>query len=103
MSSRSAHLSWKLAMIERRQLSTMTLDEVADVKAGSTATSSNDQAADAEFIRRQTQAAIDAAQAAMDTAKYTRRNARYMLWSVIVLAASSIVSTGVALIQTFTR
>jgi len=74
----------------------------------------------AEFTRRQTLAAqqateaqIDAAyaqkeaalwaeratEAAQATAAYTRQNARYMLWSVIVLAISSVISLGIAVLS----
>lgn len=42
-----------------------------------------------EFMRRQTVAQQDAAQAAKDTAIYTQKNARYMLWSVIAIAVTS--------------
>jgi hypothetical protein len=42
----------------------------------------------AEFTRRQTQAQIDAAE-------YTKRNARYMLWSVIAVAVSSVITAAV--------
>jgi hypothetical protein len=43
-----------------------------------------------EFMRRQTVAQQEAAQAAKDTATYTRKNARYMLVSVIVLTLSAL-------------
>ena len=64
-----------------------------------------DQVARAEFTRRQTlmqrqatDAAIAAANAAEETAQFTRDNARYMLWSVIVLAAASAGTLIVAII-----
>jgi len=44
-----------------------------------------------EFIRRQTEAAIE-------TARFTRDNARYMLWSVAVLAFSSTGTLAVAIL-----
>jgi len=66
------------------------LDDLTDRMASVTPGSPNDQVARAEFLRRQTLAAIDAAKAAKDTAKFTRDSARYMLWSVAVLALSSI-------------
>lgn len=57
---------------------------------------SNDELIDAptpnthyEFMRRQTVAQQEAAQAAKDTAIYTQKNARYMLWSVIAIAITS--------------
>jgi hypothetical protein len=42
-----------------------------------------------EFERR-------VAAAAIETARYTRNSARYMLWSVIAIAASSVVATVVS-------
>jgi hypothetical protein len=80
------------------------VDFAAGAMGGAQAGSTYDQRAKATFARLQTlaqqQAATAAergaaaqevaAQAAEETAEYTRRNARYMLWSVIVLAASSL-------------
>lgn len=43
-----------------------------------------------EFMRRQTVAQQEAAKSAETTAIYTRRNAHFMLVSVVVLALSSI-------------
>jgi hypothetical protein len=58
----------------------------------------------AEFLRRQTglqreatDAAKQAAKAAADTAAYTRRNANYVLISVIILAISAVVTTVVTI------
>jgi hypothetical protein len=85
--------------MERQQLASMTLDDLANWMAQIGAGSPNDQVAKAEFLRRQTQAQIDAAKAAEDTAVFTRHNARYMLWSVIVLAASSVCTLVVSIIN----
>ena len=69
-------------MVDRKQLGQMSLDEVADFMGNVTAGSANDQAAKAEFLRRQTLAA-------QETASFTRKNARYLLASVIVIAITS--------------
>jgi hypothetical protein len=78
-------------------ISGMSVDQLADFMSGVTPGSPNDQMAHAEFMRRQTamqreatDAAIQAAQASNEAVKYTRANAGYMLWSVIVLAAASV-------------
>ena len=65
----------------RREIGQKTLDELADWMAYTGG--DNTQVANAEFLRRQTSFAEDAAKA-------TKANARYMLWSVVVLAASSV-------------
>lgn len=92
--------------MERGELSRKSLDELSDWKAMISAGSQNDQVANAEFMRRQTvlqqqaaDAAIREAAAAEQTAEYTRNNARYLLWSVIVLAASSIGTLIVSLLK----
>jgi len=92
-------------MHERQKLASLTLDELAD-KLAVDANSLAHSIAMAEFTRRQTlaqqqaaDAQIDASsaqiksgQAITDTAEYTRKNARYMLWSVIVLAITGSLS-----------
>ena len=50
------------------------------------------------YLCRQTNAQQEAAKAAKETAIYTRRNARYMLASVIVLTLSSIGSFVLAML-----
>ncbi|EKD73163.1 MAG: hypothetical protein ACD_45C00426G0005 [uncultured bacterium] len=67
------------------------LEKVADVMAGCLTDSINDRAAQAEFCMRQTRAVIDTADA---TKKYTK----YMFWSVVILAVSSVVNV---LLQVF--
>jgi hypothetical protein len=80
-----------MALAQQRQaLGKLSLDDLADWMAGITMNSQNDQLVRAEFLRRQTLAAEE-------TAAFTRSNARYLLWSVIVLAASSIATLIVTL------
>lgn len=57
----------------------------------------------AEFARRQTILQEQVRDAAKDTAEYIKRNARYMLWSDIVLAASAVVSALVSIFLAFTH
>jgi hypothetical protein len=63
-------------------MASLTLDQLADEAAGDPK-GTKYHAAMVEFARRQAEA-IDV------TAKATRNNARYMLWSVIVLVLASI-------------
>lgn len=73
----------------RQSLAELSLDDLTDKMAEMG--NSNIQTCQAEFLRRQTVLQ-------KDTAEYTRRNARYMLWSVIVLAISSVISTMVTVV-----
>lgn len=75
----------------RQSLAELSLDDLTDKMAEMG--NSNIQTCQAEFLRRQTVLQAEATCATKDTADYTRRNARYMLWSVIVLAISSVIST----------
>jgi hypothetical protein len=75
---------------DRQRIGALSLDDLADHMASVGVGSQNDQVARAEFLRRQTLAAGEAAKAAEETAAYTRRNAHYILLSVVVLAVSSI-------------
>ena len=81
----------------RQELGRMSDDDVADRMAyyGN----NNVITAQAEFLLRQTKAAKESAQATKATAAYTKRNARYMLWSVIVLAVSSAITALISLIR----
>jgi hypothetical protein len=45
-----------------------------------------------EFARRASAAQDRAADAAIEAAEYTKANARYMLWSVVVLAVSAVIT-----------
>lgn len=86
-----------MAHMERKDLGVMSLDDLANWMATISAGSPNDQVAKAEFLRRQTQAQIDSAEATKITAVFTSRNAKYLLWSVVVLAASSIATLAIAI------
>lgn len=46
----------------------------------------------ASWEQEATKAAKEAACAAKDTAEYTKKNARYMLWSVIAILVTSFIS-----------
>lgn len=72
-------------------LSRMTLQQLADYHAGHRADSSAGLAGAAEFQRRQTQALLDAANAAKETAEHTRRSATYIWLSVLAIAAASVI------------
>lgn len=65
---------------------------VADVMAGCQTSSENDQMAKAEFYLRQTNAI-------METATHTKRYTRYMFWSVVVLALSSVAEVLISLMK----
>jgi hypothetical protein len=68
--------------IKVEDLAKMSLAEIAEKMANARPGSEFDHISQAEFLRRQTEAAIE-------TARFTRQNARYMLWSVVVLAVSA--------------
>jgi hypothetical protein len=65
-------------------------EHVADIMSGCQQGSPNDQAAQAEFLLRQTRLQEEATKAAKETAEYTRRYTRYMFWSVVLLALSAL-------------
>jgi len=77
---------------KRKDLAPLTLDELADKGAEAPASSMAAQSVNAEFMRRQAVSQDEMTQAAKDTATYTQQNARYMRWSVYVLAASSVIN-----------
>jgi hypothetical protein len=83
----------------RRQLAGKSPEEVAEFMAGVTQGSLNDQMAKAEFSLLQTNLQKEATEAAKETARYTQRYTRYMFWSVVILAASSLASFILALLQ----
>jgi hypothetical protein len=64
----------------RRDLSTQSLDKIADSLAGI----SNDNRApfEAELRRRETESAVQ-------TAEYTRRSAKWIFWSVIAMIVTN--------------
>lgn len=72
-----------------KELSDKPLETVANFMAGCGPGSENDHMAQAEFLLRQTKAQIEASEATKETAFYTKRYTRYMLWSVIILAVSA--------------
>lgn len=84
-----------------RQLAGKSLEEIADFAAGITTGSPNDQMAKTEFLLRQTFFQQQAAEAAIKTATETQRYTRYMFWSVVVLAVSSVLTFAVALATYF--
>src|ERR1700730_10524082 len=85
----------------RRKLADLSLDDLADQLGINLPGWPPHAAAMAEFTRREAlahervvRAQETAANAAKATAEATRRSARYMLWSVIVLALASVLSLG---------
>ncbi len=87
-------------------LAPMSLDALADFMSNMEPGSLSAHMAETELLRRQTEmqrdaanATTEAAEAAKETARFTRDNARYMLWSVIVLAASSVASLLVSIFK----
>ena len=74
----------------RDRFAEMTLDEIADVLAANEPYTANAIAANAEIQRRVTISQIEASEAAKVAARYSRKSARYILWSVVVLAISSV-------------
>jgi hypothetical protein len=75
------------------------LPKIADAMAGAGQGSHMDQVAKAEFLLRQTQFLERQANAAEETALATKRYTKYMLWSVLVLAVSSLVTLLVTLVR----
>lgn len=63
--------------------STLSLEELAS-QLGQPG-SQNSHYVEIEMLRRQTEAQVDASKAQIEAAKYSRKNARYMLWSVIAI------------------
>jgi len=87
-------------------LTQMELEELSRLFGAAGSTSPDAQRYAAEFTRRQTVAQINAAEAqvraasaAEETAKYTRTNARYLLWSVVVLAVSGLGTFAVSIVN----
>ncbi len=80
---------------DREKMETWTLGAVADSMAGAQPGTAAHTRGAAEILRRQTaiqeeaaEAQKRAAAATIDTANATRLSAKYMLWSVIVLAVA---------------
>ncbi len=72
------------------QMRGATLDHLSALIANSDPGSRASEAAKAELTRRDISVAQQAAQAQIDSARYTRDNARWMFWSVIVLLVTSL-------------
>ena len=53
---------------------------------------------ESEFLRREVLLQKEMTKAAKDTAKFTKENARYMLWSSLALSASAVVQVLVLLL-----
>ena len=83
----------------RIELEGKTLGEIADWMYERWENRAAQIAGQAEFLRRQTIAQQEASAASVQTAEFTRRNARYMLWSVIALVASGASTAAIALLQ----
>jgi hypothetical protein len=84
---------------ERENMESWTPGQIADSMAGAGLGTLVHNRASAEFLRRQTvalqegaKAQQEASAAAIKTAKFTRLNAWYMLASVLVLAAASVLN-----------
>ena len=83
----------------RIELETKNGNEIADRMFNQWNNPAVQIACQAEFLRRQTEAQQEAAKAAVQTAKFTRASARYMLYSVVALVVSAILSSAVALLR----
>jgi hypothetical protein len=95
-----------MASYREKLLAPMSLEELADFMSNADASGSANQAAKTEFLLRQTKlqeaatgATREAAEAERKTARYTRRNAFYMLLSVIVLAIASVANVLVSIFK----
>jgi len=85
--------------MHRAELENVSLDELADRIAGAPAMSTFGEAARAELARRQLLLQVQATQAAKDTADYTRKSARYIFWSVVAIAVSSVATLVVNILK----
>ena len=90
-----------MGILKQQGLDKITLDELADYASDPQPGAVARGAAEAEFLKRQTEFYERAAKAAEATAASTGLYTKYMWWSVAILAASSvigvIVQIGVAL------
>jgi hypothetical protein len=83
----------------RAEIANLTLDEVADWVSNITPDSINEMAGKAEFMLRQTRLQEKATEAAVQTAKFTRHSAIYMLLSVVMVAVSSLTTLALTIVQ----
>jgi hypothetical protein len=77
-----------------QQMRDATLEHLAAVAAGSDPGTRNFEAAKAELTRREIIAQQEAARAQQEAARYTKQNALWMFWSVVVVAITSLLSLG---------
>jgi hypothetical protein len=86
-------------MPSRREqlLGDLSDEALADYHATVGPGSQSEQEVQAEYMLRQMQMQREVADAAIETANYTRQSARYMRWSVIVLAVSALLTLVVAI------
>ena len=78
-------------MTDYTNMPTWSLEKLARVMADDSSTTRKGLAM-AEVYRRQLVFQQQASEAQQTAAEYTKKNARYMLWSVIALAVSSALS-----------
>lgn len=83
----------------RAEIATLGLDEVADWVSNITPDHINEAAGKAEFVLRQIRLQEKATEAAVQTAKFTRHSAIYMLLTMGVLAISSIASLALTIVE----
>jgi hypothetical protein len=83
----------------RAEIANLTLDEVADWVSNITPDSINEMAGKAEFMLRQIRLQEKATDAAIETARFTRHSAIYMLLSVLLLALSSVTTLVLTILQ----
>jgi hypothetical protein len=76
----------------RTELESKSLSDIADIMYERWDNPAVQIAGQVEFLRRQTQAQQAACDTASETAVATKRNANYMLLSVIVLTVSCVIS-----------
>lgn len=69
-----------------REFENKILEEIAERMGESDKSSRVDQRAQAEFLLRQTKAV-------QDTAEHNRKYAKYMFWTVVIMAISFILNT----------
>lgn len=81
-------------MPSRREqlLGDMSAEALADYHSHVGPGSQAEQEVQAEYMLRQMQMQREVADAAIEAANYTRQAARYMLWSVILLAVSALLT-----------
>jgi hypothetical protein len=77
-----------------QQMRDTSLEHLAAVVANMEPGSRASEAAKAELTRREIIAQQDAARAQQEAARYTKANARWMFWSAIVVAITSLLSLG---------